>query len=238
VVFGIGGSMKERPILFNGAMVRAILDGSKTQTRRLANTGHYAIDEEYHGIEVAMRERAAMIKNCPLGQVGDQLWVRETWRGIVQINGPHEQYQTGVARYVPDQEKCIRVEYLASHSKDSATLQAFKNGGNANYLRSERDALQAQVNFFNEEKIKAGINWHKETNSWNPIIKPGQVKVGDKLKFKIGDKEYRETAKQILNQGTDKEEVIYNIQKNFYFITSMIISGFSNHKFVEVLEQK
>jgi hypothetical protein len=119
VVFGIGGSMKERPILFNGAMVRAILDGSKTQTRRLANTGHYAIDEEYHGIEVAMRERAAMIKNCPLGQVGDQLWVRETWRGIVQINGPHEQYQTGVARYVPDQEKCIRVEYLASHSKDS-----------------------------------------------------------------------------------------------------------------------
>jgi hypothetical protein len=121
---------------------------------------------------------------------------------------------------------------------DSATLQAFKNGGNANYLRSERDALQAQVNFFNEEKIKAGINWHKETNSWNPIIKPGQVKVGDKLKFKIGDKEYRETAKQILNQGTDKEEVIYNIQKNFYFITSMIISGFSNHKFVEVLEQK
>jgi hypothetical protein len=87
------------------------------------------------------------------------------------------------------------------------------------------------------ERLKADLdNLKKPLQSWVPVVKSGQLKVGDKLKFKIGDKEYRETAKQILNHGTDKEEVIYNMRNNFYFITAMIISGFSNHKFVEVLE--
>lgn len=48
--------VKERPILFNAAMVRALLDGSKTQTRRIPK-----------------HER------CPYGESGDRLWVRETW---------------------------------------------------------------------------------------------------------------------------------------------------------------
>lgn len=61
--------MKERPILFSGPMVRAILDGRKTQTRRVC---------------IGQRElsRAAdfQISRCPHGQPGDKLWVRETWR--------------------------------------------------------------------------------------------------------------------------------------------------------------
>lgn len=72
---------------------------------------------------------------------------------------------------------------------------------------------------------------------WVRVTNAGQVKVGDKLKFNIGDREYRETAKQILNAGTDKEEVIYHMRENFYFITSMVVSGFSNHKCVEVLSR-
>ena len=63
--------MKERPILFSGPMVRAILDGRKTQTRRVC---------------VGQRElsRAAdfQISRCPHGQPGDRLWVRETWGRI------------------------------------------------------------------------------------------------------------------------------------------------------------
>lgn len=74
--------MKERPILMNGPMVRATLDGSKTQTRRLIkNTGLYALDAAYHGAEVAERERIALAKHCPHGQPGDRLWVRES--GII-----------------------------------------------------------------------------------------------------------------------------------------------------------
>lgn len=67
--------MKERPILFNGAMVRAILEGRKTHTRRIvkgmaldwleASSPEYVADPEDH--------------LCPLGAPGDRLWVRETW---------------------------------------------------------------------------------------------------------------------------------------------------------------
>ncbi|HEJ6909053.1 TPA: hypothetical protein SMF28_000427 [Serratia marcescens] len=54
--------MKERPVIFNGEMVRAILDGRKTQTRRIAKA-----DNSNH------------LLGCPFGQVGDRLWVRETF---------------------------------------------------------------------------------------------------------------------------------------------------------------
>jgi hypothetical protein len=70
---------------------------------------------------------------------------------------------------------------------------------------------------------------------WMPLTSAGQVKKGAKLRFTIGDKTYHEKAKLILCPGTSKEEVIYNIKQNYYFITSMVISGFSNHKCVEVL---
>lgn len=48
---------KARPIIFSGEMVRALLDGRKTMTRRVVKKQH-----------------------CPYGQPGDLLWVRETWR--------------------------------------------------------------------------------------------------------------------------------------------------------------
>jgi hypothetical protein len=73
------------------------------------------------------------------------------------------------------------------------------------------------------------------SREWQPVTAPGQVRKGDKLRFKIGDKEYSERAKLILHAGTDKEEVIYDKGRNFYFITAMVMSGFSNHKCVEVL---
>jgi hypothetical protein len=83
--------MKERPILFQGAMVRAILSGAKTQTRRAIKlqTGR-TFDE--HALVGAIQElrpvydsvakttvghRAALIR-CPYGRPGDRLWVRET----------------------------------------------------------------------------------------------------------------------------------------------------------------
>lgn len=71
---------RERPILFNDQMVRAILEGRKTVTRRaVKDTGFYAIDAAIHGNEVALREREALSTRCPFGQPGDRLWVRETW---------------------------------------------------------------------------------------------------------------------------------------------------------------
>ncbi|HEP9226275.1 TPA: hypothetical protein VDV27_001086 [Pseudomonas aeruginosa] len=71
---------RERPILFNDQMVRAILEGRKTVTRRVVkDTGLYAIDAAIHGNDVALREREALSTRCPYGEPGDRLWVRETW---------------------------------------------------------------------------------------------------------------------------------------------------------------
>lgn len=82
----------ERPIIFSGEMVRAILDGRKTQTRRVLkdmrgnvpptsvpinpgpnSTGTVWLADWPHGFG---DQRALM---CPHGVVGDRLWLRETW---------------------------------------------------------------------------------------------------------------------------------------------------------------
>jgi len=68
---------KERPILFDGAMVRAILSGAKTQTRRVAK-GVVAMHART-GEALAKLDSAGPRVRCPFGQPGDRLWVRETW---------------------------------------------------------------------------------------------------------------------------------------------------------------
>lgn len=74
--------MKERPILFSAPMVRALLDGSKTQTRRVVNQRHLAqIDLSRGGC------KANWSKPMPYGQPGDRLWVRETHCQVVPRYG-------------------------------------------------------------------------------------------------------------------------------------------------------
>lgn len=79
--------MKERPILFNGAMVRAILDGRKTQTRRPITTpvlclcAHQLEQHREHLGYTALGAcgRFDRATPSPLGELGDRLWVRETF---------------------------------------------------------------------------------------------------------------------------------------------------------------
>ena len=72
--------MKERPILFSGPMVQAILAGRKTQTRRVVKL-RYGADVVVTNGQVWKPARVdyAGYVDCPYGQVGDRLWVRETW---------------------------------------------------------------------------------------------------------------------------------------------------------------
>lgn len=73
--------MKERPILFSGSMVRALLAGTKTQTRRIAKpVRHPDLGNVYApGALVLEQEPQHVIDRCcPYGQPGDRLWVRET----------------------------------------------------------------------------------------------------------------------------------------------------------------
>jgi hypothetical protein len=84
--------MKERPILFSGSMVRALLSGQKTQTRRVLKEQPDSVwgrgvalpgnmlgvrSDAYHvHARVAGEDRYLY---CPYGVPGDRLWVRETF---------------------------------------------------------------------------------------------------------------------------------------------------------------
>lgn len=77
--------MNEKPILFSGSMVRAILNDYKCQTRRVIKPqpphwrwNHYSWDERC--INVASDDdKDGYYVICPYGKPGDRLWVRETW---------------------------------------------------------------------------------------------------------------------------------------------------------------
>lgn len=71
--------MKERPILFKDEMVRSILDGRKTQTRRIVKPQPLNDDIDNLGDLSTIVIGGNFIK-CPYGHIGDRLWVRETWR--------------------------------------------------------------------------------------------------------------------------------------------------------------
>lgn len=71
--------MKERPILFSAPMVRALLAGAKTQTRRVAKLTHAAHVKEPRGHRRWHPGDPDAWQACPYGVPGDRLWVREAW---------------------------------------------------------------------------------------------------------------------------------------------------------------
>jgi hypothetical protein len=96
-------NVKERPILFSGEMVRAILDGRKTQTRRKMKPQPAPLTSDAATLGIPATEgdwafsygngpsfRVSSKRNgpdnwavdcpCPYGLPGDRLWVREAWQ--------------------------------------------------------------------------------------------------------------------------------------------------------------
>lgn len=92
--------MKERPILFSAPMVRAILDGTKTQTRRVIKATACGGKKQ-----VILTDNKEWWINCatrgtgrsPYGQPGDRLWVRERLNLRAVIN--KETFETGIAAF-------------------------------------------------------------------------------------------------------------------------------------------
>lgn len=97
--------MKDRPILFSAPMVRALLNGRKTQTRRIVKYPRWAEPGGEMDIYEASDDLLAVAKisgclakvECPHGVPGDRLWVRETFYSWVcrtyTPQGTHESEQ-------------------------------------------------------------------------------------------------------------------------------------------------
>lgn len=117
-------TIKERPILFSGPMVRAILDGRKTQTRRIVKPAPPSIEtirklsgsgfglfndrtsppavHRVTGPVWAVRETVGQTEwKCPYGQIGERLWVRETLEAVVDTKFDDSETMP-IARYAAD----------------------------------------------------------------------------------------------------------------------------------------
>ena len=82
----MSSQVKERPILFNGEMIRAVLDGKKTQTRRVIKPQPRFLKSlwfwtlsKYNSMGIPESPDKVALAKCPYGKVGDRLWVRETF---------------------------------------------------------------------------------------------------------------------------------------------------------------
>lgn len=108
--------LKERPILFSSQMVRAILEGRKTQTRRVVKNVTITLNHDgrfnYHtntkrksrsGVNIYFEQLndaiAGITELCPYGQPGDLLWVRETFAKMCSVADPYCQCEDSEHHY-------------------------------------------------------------------------------------------------------------------------------------------
>ena len=122
----------ERPILFTASMVRALLDGSKTQTRRVVklphqnplgkwesfdwggpNGGRTAQGETVPFQQTIAHTRTGEIICCPYGQPGDRLWVREAWMPVEHDVQPYR-YRATNPSYIGKWKPSIHMPRIAS----------------------------------------------------------------------------------------------------------------------------
>ena len=108
---------KERGMIFNDEMVRALLDGRKTQTRRIMKNqpaGDYPdtpalVRNVGPGFQWYGSYGESSIFNCPFGAVGDRIWVRETFQGPLVSEELFEEYRAYPEKF----EKPEYCEYAA-----------------------------------------------------------------------------------------------------------------------------
>jgi len=138
--------MRDRPIILNGDMVRAILDGRKMQTRRAIKPQpelgrpwkNWTVDPE--GIDLP-------IAQCPYGIRGDRLWVRETWR---------------IGAWSVDIENCMCIDFRADGHCDPVWREVNDDEMFERlWTQSSDDAMKSGLEgeHFHWEKGEAPTRW-------------------------------------------------------------------------------
>jgi hypothetical protein len=90
--------VKERPVIFSGPMVKAIIEDRKTQTRRVVKYSPFEPNDEGLGRHIITHNIP-----CPYGKPGDRLWCRETWRPQHPYDLPGQEKPIYAADWTPEE---------------------------------------------------------------------------------------------------------------------------------------
>jgi hypothetical protein len=162
--------IRSRPILFSAPLVRAILAGRKTQTRRVVSPAN----------DLNADNGAA----CPWGAVGEELWVRERWGYAAQFRDRHAP-ESGRIRYAADEASPPRGPWRASyHMPRSACrlvlditavrTERLRDISRADALAegcpSDRDGHHSPIAWFqhlwDSLHVDRGIGWNENPLVW------------------------------------------------------------------------
>lgn len=188
----------ERPILFSGEMVRAILAGRKTQTRRVLkpqpglHLGYMMGREQRYAIQVGedYPDDASDRVQCPYGGPGDRLWARETFSSILvgsrcdaeawvyRADGEDKAqvwrpsiYMPRMASRITLRVKNVRVERVQDISGDDVAAEGCRFvWGNRQTLGSDEEGARRLLfsQLWDGINAKRGYSW--ESNPWVWVV--------------------------------------------------------------------
>lgn len=197
--------MKERPILFSGDMVRAILAGRKNQTRRVVKPQPTFDMPDFRG-SWAWNYKAAKYRSglpytseCPYGKVGDRLWVREK-TSAMKSGGLWGDWSDSAD---------ARVEYLADSSADYFHLSGdqkknFKNWENRPSIHMPQWASRITLEITNILVERLQDISEDDTKAEGAIFNDGMGVNHSGYRHDIDDDAVWPTAKQSFRQLWDR----------------------------------
>jgi hypothetical protein len=183
---------KERPILFSGAMIRAIIDGRKSQTRRVMKP-----QPDYvcgHDNEEVWRGNKVIA--CPYGIPKDRFWCRETWaqdlEGEVFYAADHLSMPSTIEKWRPSifmprsisritlEIVDIRVQRLQDISEEYAKAEGVENLGGLwrDYQLRTLDHFETARESFRSlwDSINKKRGYPFESNPWIYVISFKRIK--------------------------------------------------------------
>ncbi len=192
--------MKEKPILFSGPMVRAILEGRKTMTRRVVKfpsskekhdwwtVAHEIAPAEFifwSGPNPPRKEVTTEIyepgsgMKCPFGGPGQRLWVRETWSP--DGDGGGVWYRAGIPEFVAGLETGQWLDYPYETAQTSTPLERtnwkpsiFMPRAASRILLEVTDVRVERLQEITEEDaIAEGVEPDVDAGYWKGYIFPG-----------------------------------------------------------------
>jgi hypothetical protein len=174
----------EHPILFNSAMVRAILKGHKTQTRRVVKVqppgDDYVVAQMIESTSRSDRKNEGKLHwvktngdctlvtsdqnnyfTCPYGKVGDYLWVKETWFECVNNND--------------------RIYYTATETPETTINRKYKKYSSL-FMRKNDSRITLKITHISIEKLNNISHIDAKREGLTPLTKDGNL-----IKYGIPD---------------------------------------------------